>query len=207
MTFQPMLSQAMWDYNVKQINATTRSMLDYAEIEGVSVVNTENETVSYGLINGVPASQINNQTHIKNSLTNNQNLIIPYQYDITYWENAKEKHIVGHATIYSSYEVLITRTQYTLLLILASAITKTLFLCFIFHFVVSRLVAKPLQNLMGRISNFDPGSGYRQNQGNISNNDEISALEETFKRMSDNVNTQNATFYKWVTMCHIMAAR
>ncbi len=163
-TFAPIFSQAMWDINDKQLQATMLGLLESNEIIGISLTDIDNISTEKGIFEqegevfyrpeGEPLDP-----HQTNELTSKHHLnLLRFPFEVSFTRPDGSTKTIGKGVLYSSRSIILDRVSYTLLITLISATIKTLFLWLIFLIIVKRMVSNPLEKLSELMLDYDPST-------------------------------------------------
>jgi diguanylate cyclase (GGDEF)-like protein len=201
--FAPVLAQAMWDINDKQLQVTMSGLITTPEIVGISIFKENGQPISLGTTN----SKQNAPTQKNNSSPAKNNGLITYDFNIEYKHSESNLYKLGVATFYSSPEVIADRVWDTLLITFILACFKTFCLWLIIAITLKTLVAKPLEKLGQIMHGFDPNEAtpenpknaqnttlnhlsIKQTKNNLSASDELDTVEKNFVRMIEKITDQ-----------------
>ncbi len=191
-TFQPSVSEALWNYDDDQLNAALAGLYRNDEVVGVLVDGGEDRQYRIGLVEDESGHRVFSGEESKT-----KERVWEGIYDVLYMERfellapSEEREYLGELRLYFSSATVIERTYATFLLTLLSALIKTLALWFIATWVVNRLVAKPITQLASTMQDFDvEGIKAAVPPRSQSRNNELAVLEEAF-----------------ASLCHTLAER
>lgn len=142
-TFTPMLANAMWNFNIEQLDATMSGIVGNYEIVGMSVVDEESRVINLGIV-----------SEKQNMKANYQGKLLPIGFDINFKLSNGRLIKLGQSVLFSSQSFVVDQVANTLFVIFVSACAKTLFLWIIFVVVLKRLVADPLEKLSQLMQDF-----------------------------------------------------
>ncbi len=163
-TFTPILAQAMWDFNDEQLQATMSGLLESYEILGIRIVDVDGDTTELGAVSRNAAGSESDGPEIPLKKMDQENPtsfyiednFLLFSFDIEFQRSDGSSSAVGSATLFSSRSIIVDKVTYTLINTFVSACIKTLFLWMIFQFILTRVVARPLEDLSRLMQNFNP---------------------------------------------------
>ncbi len=203
--FGPGIVRSLWNFSDVGLHSILIGMMEIPTIVGVKVEGEDGEIIqSIGTIITQDGSKIS--TDIDGNLIpfyKNKGLfaeLFQYEFPLLNEVNGEIERI-GTGTIYSSTSIVIQRVKYGFILILISAIIKTLALWIIFLFFGRMILGRPLEQLTTAVDglpldNLENSDGKRWKVNlNIfgktnhppkqRNQNELEILENAFNRMTD----------------------
>lgn len=203
-TLEDSLTRSLWSYNFEQMSATMIGIEKVAIISGAKVVQPDGTI--YSSIGTYPTAE----TVISEKKTNNESGDIReilyeaesgrqtvYAHNFPIVQTEKNRRlVVGYCYLYMERSSVIARVKYGFILIIISAILKTLALWLIFLFFTKRIIAKPLAILTSVTEEMNPNSENFNEEKNskaieslshLNQNDEISFLARVFIQMRNAV--------------------
>jgi len=114
--------------------------------------------------------------------------VIFREFPITFTDIVAKKRLLGTWTVYSNQRLVLKEVEYGFFLILINSVIKTLMLWGIFLWVINHFLGHPLKRLTIAIRNIRWDSLETASiQLDISGNDELKLVEDSFNEMLDNV--------------------
>jgi len=189
-TFGPAIANALWTFDVSQLQSVLTGMDRISVVEGV-VIN-DGKTIS-----GIGKVILKNGAYAK---FNDEGAALPigekslflklskHEFPVVYKESNIDEETLGSLTIYSSSEVVFDRVKNGFLLIVMGAILKTIALWIIFRYFVNKILEKPLQALTNQTKHisFDKIHDAQVSIEKYGEN-ELSELENAFNKMVNNL--------------------
>lgn len=165
------LSNSLWELNMHQLPLLLEGILESSIVEGVLIVDDiGNEFALGNTVKGVEASQENSQ-------------LFWHQFSLEF----RNKR-VGTATFFSSPSVVIKKVQVGVILIVISAIIKTLALWAIFIWIVRKILGRPLLQFTKAIGGIQMDTlPTTEIQIFKNRSNELNFLEHTFNTMLSNI--------------------
>ena len=140
------MSAALWAYDDASMDSIILGMLEIPEILGVKVTDPKGESLlaAAGSIGDKGGVQINlsDERHIEKRFSYFTKLIRE-EFDVVHREDHKEE-VIAHVAIYSNTGVVLDRIKFSVLVIVLSEIIEFAAMWFIFLWISSRMLGRPL---------------------------------------------------------------
>jgi len=180
------ISKALWTFNTPLLKSILEGMTQIPSVIGIKL-EYGNELHAEGIIQDGGANKIyrSNSPHEYNGglLTS----LIATSFDVVYIEDEVSSK-VGVATIYTNSKVVFDRVKYGFVLIIVSAIIKTMFLWGIFYYFMGKILTQPLSEFTAATRKIDLDD---LSSSKISikakEKSELKILEHAFNEMIDNL--------------------
>ena len=199
-TYGPSLGEALWTFNKSSLHNLLVGMKQIPTVAGVQI-KYDNEITAIGVIENKNGEYIEYNSNHQIKLKSNQTLlkkIIPFQFPVAYKNNHGEIISLGSGIIYTSTDVIFSRVKDGFILIIFSAILKTIAFWLIFIYVIRRVLAKPLSELTLATSAIDlENIGEQQIHLHSQENDELYQLEQAFNTMLNKLAASKSKLNKY----------
>ena len=193
--FSDSISQSIWNYDYPQLEATVNGMLKISIIKGIEIISSDGELIK---VKGVVSN--NDKTSSESNIIQR---FIPElfscKYPLIFVEEGQVNEL-GYMLLYSSQIIVFNNVKFEFYIIIVNAFFKTLALWIIF-FIVSRIIlSRPLSRLSEKASQIrlDNLPDHEINI-NISGNNELKVLEQSFNYMIKELKIGNDTLEERVT--------
>ena len=165
-TLEDSLTRSLWSYNLEQMNATMVGIDRVSIITGAKVTQVDgsiyastgtyptNETI---VNEKAVASDAGEIKEIYYDSESGQKKVYAYSFPIVQTENNR-RILAGRGYLYTDSRSFIGRVKYGFILIVITAIIKTLALWFIFLYFTKRIIAKPLSILTAATEQLNPNN-------------------------------------------------
>lgn len=205
-TIEENLVQGLWNYDLEQIRSALAGVENNLVIKGTKVTSVDNQIVAgsrqqmfddSNTVEKLYEVKFGAGTVSRISIRNTGSYNDLYEYRfpivlINHEQNINE--LVGHSHLYTDHAYIIDKVKYSFLLIIISAIVKTLCLWLIFLFFINKVISKPLNQLTEAAKRMDPKNPTMQGHdellgffNNYQRNDELDDLVNSFVSMRDSV--------------------
>ena len=198
-TFEHALGINLWYLNHESLVSTLEGMLNLPAIVGIKIQNIEGKNLAIGGI--ITQREVSGKVGLHIDLLglnpedseihkdNKYNLdVFMHKFPIFYINNNETKQL-GEATLYSNTSVVFQRVKLGFLLLIINAVLKTAALWFIFLWVSTLLLRKPLEILTKATANISLSNlGSFSIDTKASGRNEIKILEEVMTSMVANLN-------------------
>lgn len=147
-SFQDSVTKTLWELDQAQLQLMVDGLLQSSIVTGVQVVNKDGKTVASA--GETPTPQPSDGTGV----------FAPFQSRTSplVHQTPLGPRELGSFSLYSSRSVVVNRVQHSFLVILVNSIVKTAGLWLIFIFVISRVLARPLNQLSELVSRIEFGA-------------------------------------------------
>ncbi len=182
---EPGLAHTLWEVNMQQLPLVAEGIVESPLIVGVRISDDVGNHYEYG--NTDPNHIATNSSLTPDTGLDTPSLITPGLFGHHFPLYFRNKQM-GTATFYSSSSVVFEKVKFGILLILINAVIKTLALCFIFVWVVQKILGKPLLQFTKKLeeTRLDQSPSTQPHLfGNQSN--ELHVLERSFNTMVRNL--------------------
>lgn len=201
--FQPVISESLWNFDSTQTQIASRSILDTGLVHTLAIRNQSGE-----LFFGIHQSELSAPTKPEAYVLTPENFpIIPQSdYHLAFElisTHSQEK--VGTIEVYSSPDIVISRSAYSLMLTAISALLKTLGLWLVAIVVLKKYLTKPLLTLAKSINKVNPdrdnlqkiGSDSRWDPDILNQNNELGLLLKSFIAMETSLTDKSTTLLRY----------
>lgn len=165
-TLEDSLTRSLWSYNFEQMNATMIGIENVSIISGAKIIQPD--STIYASIGVYPTSEtiifekkINSDygeiREIFYESEGGNRTVYSYSFPIVQIEKNR-RLVVGFGYFYMDKSFIISRVEYSFILIIISTILKALALWFIVLFFTKRIVAKPLAVLAAATQEMNPNN-------------------------------------------------
>lgn len=205
-TIEENLVQGLWNYDLEQIRSALAGVENNLVVKGTKITSVDNQIVAGSRQQMSDDSNTTEKLYEVNfgtgtvsriSIGNagSYNDLYEYRFPIVLINQEQNiNELVGHSHLYTDHAYIIEKVKYSFLLIIVSAIVKTLCLWLIFLFFVNKVISKPLNKLTEAAKRMDPKNttihGQDEFSGIISSNqrnDELDDLVHSFVSMRESV--------------------
>lgn len=183
-TFEPGLDQAVWDMNFDQLQSIFLGIVQFPAIVGIQIESQKGEELGLaGTVidqNGetVSIDEAGNKGHVRG-----YSGLFWHEFPIIHTQRGEPMHI-GRVRVYSGSAVVFQKVRLGFLLILITAVIKTLALWVIFLWISRKLLSRPLSILTSATQQVELGNLEHLNINvNTSGQNELKILEEAFNAM------------------------
>ena len=183
-TFQPSLSEALWNYDTDQLNAAMKGLNQTQEISGIRIEDGSHtyQRGSYIDKEGLRRESVG----IDVVLVTKEYALYDQLFEQTYSLPSPEddKETLGYLHLYFSSVTVLERTYYTLILMVVTAMIKTFCLWGLTYLLVTYWVTRPVNRLQRDMMTLDlygvdkPPEQNHSYQASTSN--ELDFLEASF---------------------------
>jgi len=185
-TYGPSLANALWTYNEEGLHTLLKGMYEISAVSGIKIT-FENEVTAIGAIekkDGTRAVYDRARKLTQQKYDTLYGSLTSVSFPIFYTPDKETREKVGTGTIYSSSAVVFNRVKDGFILILISALLKTLSLWFIFFYFIKKILAEPLTQLTDATQKIDI-SNLSTSKISIESkeHDELYLLEKSFNSM------------------------
>ena len=192
--FTPVITQALWNFDDKQMDITVNSILKTELIIGVDIFDDQGEKI---------LSKWSDISHKKNQPsaigTEERDDLYFYKHPLT--DLSLKDGPLGHVVVFTSPSIVIERAAYTFTITIINAMIKTICLWLIFYLVLKHLLAKPLGKLTEKINQLNPNINTDNLKGEVEltdfddktirQNNELGNLIQSFFSMQDALKEKN----------------
>lgn len=194
------LAQAIWEYNVSQIDSVLKGIYTSKFIVGEVLDIEDNAEIpelndyQMGLINDAQGNILNVDSETKQSVKQTSSLerLIPYQYHIYHLDANNNKQKIGSMILYSSNKVVFDQVKDNFIILIVNAMIKTLALWVFFLWAGYEFISKPLQQLTNAIKKLAAGNWNTEvvsKYNAAENKTEINTLIDSFNTMTHKLYT------------------
>ena len=180
-TFAESLTRANWELNKVQARIIAEGLTKLPTIEGVQV-RDENGDLVADEGQTIPSNGSPVQTGI---MQDHPGGIFSYSFPLIFEFSGRES-FVGDVTLYSSFDIILSRIEVGIFFLIGNAIVKTAFLIFLFMTAFKHMLSEPLAELTGQMTTFDPE---RPEDSKIQVTDgednELRMLQQSFNQVID----------------------
>lgn len=197
------LAKSLWEFNQGQTESIVNGLSNVGILKGVRITGSDYATVAE--TGDRPNELVKGDKSIGETLQplklpgrDALNQLYQVEFPVVYKDLDGTIHEVGFGYLYTSEAVFIESVKGGFILLIVNSIIKTLALWLIFLFMTSRIVTRPIDNLIKTIKGIDPHrpEGKELPTRMQSRRDEIGVLARSFQEMvhsiSSNVNTINS---------------
>ncbi|MRJ41576.1 MULTISPECIES: sensor histidine kinase [Idiomarina] len=150
-TFSYPLARSLWEYNSPQIDAIADGLINIPAIAGL-IIRDDTGKVVIELGQTIPISQLPNGPTEAFEL-NERDGVFGY-FSTLVFEFSGDSTLVGDVTLFSTRDIAIERIKVSLYFIIGSALIKSTFLILLFSLAFSRMLNRPMADLIDQIKNF-----------------------------------------------------
>ena len=180
-TFAESLTRANWELNKVQARIIAEGLTKLPTIEGVQV-RDENGDLVADEGQTIPSNGSPVQTGI---MQDHPGGIFSYSFPLIFEFSGRES-FVGDVTLYSSFDIILSRIEVGIFFLIGNAIVKTAFLIFLFMTAFKHMLSEPLAELTGQMTTFDPEHPEDSKiQVTDSEDNELRMLQQSFNQVID----------------------
>lgn len=188
--FSSTLANALWTLETDLIRSTAQGMLKSSVVVGVKVA--QEGQYKWGWEEGVVLDKQGNNTYVGGKASKEdekylRSKLISYEFDIVYenFDGSKEKLSV--ATLYSSRAIVFDSVWLGFSFIVINAVIKTLALWYLFLFVGTKYLSRPLGRFTKTVENVNLDDLETIDIVKQKENNELMKLESSFNKMIENL--------------------
>ncbi|MBT82479.1 MAG: ATP-binding protein [Alteromonadaceae bacterium] len=180
-TFAESLTRANWELNKVQARIIAEGLTKLPTIEGVQV-RDENGDLVADEGQTIPSNGSPVQTGI---MQDHPGGIFSYSFPLIFEFSGRES-FVGDVTLYSSFDIILSRIEVGIFFLIGNAIVKTAFLIFLFMTAFKHMLSEPLAELTGQMTTFDPEHPEDSKiQVTDGEDNELRMLQQSFNQVID----------------------
>lgn len=181
--FEPVLSVGLWNLDQEQLQNTLGGMLAVPIISGVKIEQNKTLVIAGGtVIDHQGQIRFYDQQGQQDQLQNTPELL-SHTFTVNYVFRDQPRE-VGEVTVYSDSQVIMSRVELGIVLLIINSVIKTIALWLLFYYIGRRILLRPLGNLIEALSKVDLKSVDTLQINLQSNrNNELSVIQETFEQM------------------------
>ena len=185
-TLAPGMSTLLWSFSNAQLHTLIQGMSNITTLVGIKIKNVdEKKPFAIGWVIDDNGQQEFYDQDGNVSYPKTTEHLFWHEFSIFYTDEYRETHRVGTATFYSNHTVVFDRVKYGFYLILINSAIKSIALWFIFLFVIQRVLAKPLTQLIQTIKETHLENIASQHSSVfLQRDDELALLNKTFNTMT-----------------------
>ena len=184
--FQANLTEAVWTFDSKQLQAILTGMMKIPVIVGIKINNMEKPTdwsQGFPIRMGIVQNEVGQIIQVSKNDKQQKGLL--YLKLISHHFSLKKDNLtLAEVTLYSSNHIIFELAKYTLLSITLAAITKTVILWLLFLWVFNKYLTKQMNEFCGAMEKINPdlpeNSYLKLQTYNIS---ELNRIEDVYNQM------------------------
>ena len=206
--FEQTVSNAVWHFDLKQLNVTLDGILNLPEIIGVSIHDAQDQ---YIMRKGVISTQEKHKKRVK-LIKEHQDTptfepdMFWHQFDLISDSSYGTPEKLGTVIFYSNSKIAISKVAGVFKSIILFALVKTFILWGLFLFFAQRFLSKPLNNLVYKMILFTEKQTGKPMVELAPGNHEIELIENTFEKISDKLDNTMTDLTKGYTKLSTIAA-
>ena len=187
-TFNPILSQALWNVDDEQTKASLLGVLGINyDVIRVELLDA-NDNLLYEFHSPADKSTFFLDWPVIKKVTNLFLEHYNYKYDLLYESEFTSKRKIGALILQSNSNVVLNRAAHTFLITIVSAIFKTTLLATIFYIIMHRMVGRPLKQITQAMLQLNPKhqalrAPLTYDSELLRREDELGTMVRTFKEM------------------------
>ncbi|MEG3766008.1 HAMP domain-containing sensor histidine kinase [Alteromonas sp. 14N.309.X.WAT.G.H12] len=182
-TFAESLTRANWELNKVQARVIAEGLTKLPIVEGVQV-RDENGDLIADDGQTIPVSGPPVQSGIKQDHPGG---IFSYSFPLVFEFSGRQSY-VGDVTLYSSFDIILSRIEVGIFFLIGNAIVKTAFLVFLFMTAFKRMLSEPLSELTEQMTSFDPEYPEESKVKVTTDDDnELRLLQQSFNQVIDDL--------------------
>lgn len=171
--FQASITEGLWNFQAPLVQSIAAGIIQINGIEGI-VIQGRSGHPYIKIVNGHPVPAA---------------LSISRKVDLFHKNIDGDMEVIGSMTFYTSHTAILDRVKNGLLLIIVSALIKTIGLWYVITYFIKKLLAQPLGRMATQIARFDIERAIETTHVDFgsSASTEFHLLENTFNHMMDRV--------------------
>ncbi|MBU2977633.1 HAMP domain-containing sensor histidine kinase [Alteromonas sp. C1M14] len=182
-TFAESLTRANWELNKVQARVIAEGLTKLPIVEGVQVRDENGELIADDgqtiPVTGPPVQSGIKQDHPGG--------IFSYSFPLVFEFSGRQSY-VGDVTLYSSFDIILSRIEVGIFFLIGNAIIKTAFLVFLFMTAFKRMLSEPLSELTDQMTSFDPEHPQESKVKVTTDDDnELRLLQQSFNQVIDDL--------------------
>jgi len=188
------LAITLWNYNIEAVTSIISGLEKNDFLEGALITMATGEKMGFGSVlkeergENVIYQISNDNDLIKKELSFFDVNYFGHDFPIFYTRDDGVKELVGHMFVFSSHARVVDSVKSTFVIIVISAIIKTLALWFIFVWAIKTKLSKPLNAFAQFMAKLDVEStSYQPVNINSADRNELKLIEETFNEMQKKI--------------------
>jgi uncharacterized protein (TIGR02284 family) len=184
LTFNPIISKALWNVDEDQTLASLQGMLKINhDIKEIELMDANNIQLHHQTPQDIGANSTDKNSLLAKIFFDKYD----YSYKVTYSSEYTQEKVVGYIVLKSNSLVVLNRAAHTFLITIISAIFKTLLLSAIFYFIIQKMVGRPLKKITHKMRDFDAQDHqvYIADEALLSRDDELGVMVKTFSAMTN----------------------
>ncbi|MBU3020996.1 sensor histidine kinase [Aestuariibacter sp. A3R04] len=182
-TFAESLTRANWELNKVQARIISEGLTKLPIVEGVQV-RDENGDIIADEGQTIPSSGAPVHAGIMQDHTGG---IFSYSFPLIFEFSGRQSY-VGDVTLYSSFDIILSRIEVGIFFLIGNAIVKTTFLVFLFMTAFKHMLSEPLSELTQQMTSFDPNHPSESKVKITANDDnELRLLQESYNQVIDDL--------------------
>lgn len=182
-TFAESLTRANWELNKVQARVIAEGLTKLPIVEGVQV-RDENGDLIADDGQTIPVTGPPVQSGIKQDHPGG---IFSYSFPLVFEFSGRQSY-VGDVTLYSSFDIILSRIEVGIFFLIGNAIVKTAFLVFLFMTAFKRMLSEPLSQLTEQMTSFDPEYPEESKVKVTTDDDnELRLLQQSFNQVIDDL--------------------
>ena len=182
-TFAESLTRANWELNKVQARIISEGLTKLPIVEGVQV-RDENGDIIADEGQTIPASDEPVRAGV---MQDHAGGIFSYSFPLIFEFSGRQSY-VGDVTLYSSFDIILSRIEVGIFFLIGNAIVKTTFLVFLFMTAFKNMLSEPLSELTQQMTSFDPD---RPSESKVKitarEDNELRLLQESYNQVIDDL--------------------
>ncbi|WP_416305501.1 ATP-binding protein [Neptunicella sp. SCSIO 80796] len=149
-TFGSSLTRAIWELNYPQAVASAQGLMELPIVEGVQIRDESGKVIADLGLTTVQQEKL----ATNGQFFDHDNGTFSYSFPLIFEFSGRTSR-VGDVSLYSSFDIIVSRIEVGLFFLVGNSIVKTAFLIFLFLHAFRKMLTDPLQELTEQISQFD----------------------------------------------------
>ncbi|MDN4503810.1 ATP-binding protein [Alteromonadaceae bacterium BrNp21-10] len=149
-TFGSSLTRAIWELNYPQAVASAQGLMELPIVEGVQIRDESGK-----LIADLGRTTISSEEIVTSGqFSDHDNATFSYSFPLIFEFSGRTSQ-VGDVSLYSSFNIIVSRIEVGLFFLVGNSIVKTAFLIFLFLHAFRKMLTDPMEELTQQIGQFD----------------------------------------------------
>lgn len=184
-TFSDSLTRAMWELNIQQAKSIARGLIEVPIVEGIQIRDENGQLIAK--LGSANVKNIESDVVTTAQLTDYNSGVFGYSFPLIFEFSGRTSN-VGDVTLYSTFDIIFSRIEIGVILLLANAIVKTTFLIFLFISAFKRMLTEPLHTIREQMNAFDPDRPEDSKINLVSeDNNELKQLTDSYNQVIDDL--------------------
>lgn len=188
-TFAESLTRANWELNKVQARIISEGLTKLPIVEGVKV-RDENGDIIADEGQTIPTADEPVRSGV---MKDHAGGIFSYSFPLIFEFSGRQSY-VGDVTLYSSFDIILSRIEVGIFFLIGNAIVKTTFLVFLFMTAFKNMLSEPLAELTQQMTSFDPDHPSESKVKITARDDnELRLLQESYNQVIDDLITSQSS--------------